>query len=184
MNRMATDIFSSWKEIAQHLGKGVRTVQRWEQNLGLPVHRPAGASKGIVLAYRAEIESWAKTHHDPEQRNGNSKVSARDDQRRTELQHQLATRVAMLVKNAETLANRTAQAIAAAERSRARLSRADGKAPAAYAPGQTAPVTGVYRVVHAEHRQPHEVAALRGEIFPACKTCKTDAAFELIREAR
>ena len=31
-------VFSSWKEIAAYLGKGVRTVQRWEAVLGLPVH--------------------------------------------------------------------------------------------------------------------------------------------------
>jgi hypothetical protein len=28
---------TSWKEIGQYLGKGVRTVQRWEQQMGLPV---------------------------------------------------------------------------------------------------------------------------------------------------
>ena len=31
---------TSWKEIAQHLSKGVRTVQLWEKQIGLPVHRP------------------------------------------------------------------------------------------------------------------------------------------------
>ena len=29
----------SWKEIAAHLGRDVRTVQRWERAEGLPVHR-------------------------------------------------------------------------------------------------------------------------------------------------
>jgi hypothetical protein len=29
----------SWKEIASYLGRGVRTVQRWECEEGLPVHR-------------------------------------------------------------------------------------------------------------------------------------------------
>ncbi len=29
---------NGWKEIAAHFGKGVRTVQRWEKALGLPVH--------------------------------------------------------------------------------------------------------------------------------------------------
>jgi hypothetical protein len=40
----------SWKEIAAYLGKGVRTVQRWEQEVGLPVSRPEKAHKGVVLA--------------------------------------------------------------------------------------------------------------------------------------
>src|SRR5919205_2183387 len=145
---MATEVFSSWKEIAQHLGKGVRTVQRWEQNLGLPVHRPAGASKGIVLAYRAEIEHWAKTQHEVPLQAANGHASGQEDQRRTELRNQLAARVAVLMKNTETLVGRMTQAVAAAERTREQLKVANRKARAAYAPGHRAPVTGVYRVVH------------------------------------
>lgn len=58
------DILSSWKEIAQYMGKGVRTVQRWERCAGLPVHRPAATSKGPVLAYRAELSAWVHQHSD------------------------------------------------------------------------------------------------------------------------
>ena len=36
-------VLSSWKDIAKYMGKGVRTVQRWERHLGLPVRRPNGA---------------------------------------------------------------------------------------------------------------------------------------------
>jgi hypothetical protein len=53
-------VLSSWKEIANYVGKGVRTVQRWERELGLPVHRPPGHDKGVVLAYPAELEAWIK----------------------------------------------------------------------------------------------------------------------------
>ena len=35
----AQDHLNGWKEIAAFLGKGVRTVQRWEREQGLPVHR-------------------------------------------------------------------------------------------------------------------------------------------------
>ena len=52
-------VLSSWKEIAAFLGKGVRTVQRWESCLGLPVHRPGG-NHGGVLAYPAEIDAWCQ----------------------------------------------------------------------------------------------------------------------------
>jgi hypothetical protein len=31
----------SWKEIAAYLGRSIRTVQRWEREEGLPVHRLA-----------------------------------------------------------------------------------------------------------------------------------------------
>lgn len=49
---------TSWKEIAAHLGKGVRTVQRYEA-LGLPVRRPANRS-GVVLAFPIELDTWAR----------------------------------------------------------------------------------------------------------------------------
>lgn len=48
----------SWKEIASYLGRGVTTVQRWEQENGLPVHRLPHAKKGSVFAYRAELDAW------------------------------------------------------------------------------------------------------------------------------
>jgi hypothetical protein len=45
-------VLSSWKEIARHFGKGVRTVQRWERELGLPIHRPVPGKKhsGVRLS--------------------------------------------------------------------------------------------------------------------------------------
>jgi hypothetical protein len=49
---------SGWKEIATYLGKGVRTVQRYERQLGLPVRRPAGKPWGSVVATRAELDGW------------------------------------------------------------------------------------------------------------------------------
>src|SRR5579863_4012048 len=55
------EIFSGWKDIASYMGKGVRTVQRYERELKLPIRRPAGKTKGAVLAFKAEIDSWVKT---------------------------------------------------------------------------------------------------------------------------
>ena len=52
------NILNSWKEIANYLGRGVRTVQRWEANLGLPVHRPAGRDHSAVLAFSNELDQW------------------------------------------------------------------------------------------------------------------------------
>lgn len=48
----------SWKEIAAYLGRGVRTVQRWERDEGLPVHRLAHEKRGTVYAYRHELDAW------------------------------------------------------------------------------------------------------------------------------
>jgi hypothetical protein len=51
-------VLGSWKEIAAYLGKGVRTVQRWENDLGLPVRRPNGTAKGVVNALPNELDRW------------------------------------------------------------------------------------------------------------------------------
>lgn len=52
------DILSGWKEIANHLGKGVRTVQRYERYSGLSVRRLVGHPRGSVLAKSAEVDDW------------------------------------------------------------------------------------------------------------------------------
>jgi hypothetical protein len=49
---------TSWKEIAEYMRCGVRTVQRYEREFGLPVRRPTGKSRGSVMATRAEIDAW------------------------------------------------------------------------------------------------------------------------------
>ncbi len=54
--------FTCWKEIAAYFGKGVRTVQRWETQFGLPVQRPDTRSKGIVRASRKELELWLQMY--------------------------------------------------------------------------------------------------------------------------
>ena len=55
-------VLSSWKDITKYLGKGVRTVQRWERQLGLPVRRPNGASqKSAVALYRGDVDAWVAT---------------------------------------------------------------------------------------------------------------------------
>jgi Tol biopolymer transport system component len=48
----------SWKEIAEHMRRGVTTVQRWEREEGLPVHRHAHGTGGTVFAYTTEIDQW------------------------------------------------------------------------------------------------------------------------------
>lgn len=51
-------VLTCWKDIAQYMGKGVRTVQRWEQEFGLPVRRPLGASKKAVIARPFDLDAW------------------------------------------------------------------------------------------------------------------------------
>ena len=54
------DRLDSWKEIAQHLGREVRTVQLWEKREGLPVHRHFHRSLSSVFAFRSEVDAWCQ----------------------------------------------------------------------------------------------------------------------------
>lgn len=49
---------TGWKEIAAHLGRSVRSVQRWESDLGLPVRRVRTQTSEVVFARRSEIDAW------------------------------------------------------------------------------------------------------------------------------
>src|SRR5260370_36480463 len=49
----------SWKEIAAHLRREVRTVQRWEKTEGLPVKRHEHQKKSTVYAYPSELDDLA-----------------------------------------------------------------------------------------------------------------------------
>lgn len=52
------DRLDSWKQIADHLGRDVRTTMRWERERGLPVHRVPGGRSRTVFAYAAELDRW------------------------------------------------------------------------------------------------------------------------------
>ena len=47
-----------WKAIAAYLGREVRTVQRWEREQKLPVHRLIHNSTGTVYADTGELDAW------------------------------------------------------------------------------------------------------------------------------
>lgn len=51
---------NGWKDIASHFGKSVRTVQRWERQLALPVHRLHTAGGEIVYAFVHELNEWQR----------------------------------------------------------------------------------------------------------------------------
>ncbi len=57
-NSDSAERLESWKEIAGYLGREVRTVQGWEKNEGLPVHRHQHARQGSVYAFRSELDAW------------------------------------------------------------------------------------------------------------------------------
>ena len=51
----------SWKQIAAFLDRSERTVRRWEENEGLPVHRRSHERQDTVFAFRHEIEAWRRS---------------------------------------------------------------------------------------------------------------------------
>jgi hypothetical protein len=51
----------SWKDIAQYLSRGTRTVQRWHADWGLPVRHIGGISTS-VFAFSDELDSWLRNH--------------------------------------------------------------------------------------------------------------------------
>ena len=56
-------ILTGWKEIANYLRCGVRTVQRWER-AGLPVMRPMPGPRAHVMAYSQHLDRWLKQSKD------------------------------------------------------------------------------------------------------------------------
>jgi len=60
-NNTLQERLSTWKEIAVYLDFDMRTCQRWERKLALPVHRfDPDSSKTRVFAYKSELDEWLK----------------------------------------------------------------------------------------------------------------------------
>lgn len=58
---MNQDLLDSWKDIAAYLGRGVRTVQRWENDLHLPIRRPKPHNS--IVAFKSELDRWLHDAH-------------------------------------------------------------------------------------------------------------------------
>ena len=60
----AGDRLETWGEIAAYLGREIRTVQRWEKTMALPVRRLVGAPDRVprVFALKSEVDAWRREH--------------------------------------------------------------------------------------------------------------------------
>jgi len=68
----------SWKAIAAHLNRDVRTVMRWEQSEGLPVHRHQHLARSTVYAYPSELDAWrARRKPEPRTRAEGGRIGSR-----------------------------------------------------------------------------------------------------------
>ncbi len=52
-----------------------------------------------------------------------------------------------------------------------------------FKPGQKVPSSGVYRVLHKDHRDEHEATLREGEFFPNCTICDQGVRFHLVQSA-
>jgi hypothetical protein len=115
---------SSWKEIATYMGKGVRTVQRWEDQFGLPVRRPHAKSH-VIFALPEELDAWIKSHRQAPN-NHPVKAIAINEERRVEqiqLMDRLKTSYARLEKNEQLLGRNITRLLSAFQEAAVRTSR-------------------------------------------------------------
>jgi len=50
-------------------------------------------------------------------------------------------------------------------------------------PGEKVKSAGIYKVIHQQHRLPHETSLRLGDPFPNCKVCADKVQFELVLPA-
>jgi hypothetical protein len=119
-----TSVLASWKDIAQYVGKGVRTVQRWEHELDFPVRRTRQAGKSVVLAVPAEIDAWVQLQQIRHRHVGSERTELLQSlnalrSENQDLRHQLALAEARLMELDERLKQNSEQSAMNLERLRA-----------------------------------------------------------------
>ena len=57
------------------------------------------------------------------------------------------------------------------------------RAEQVYKPGEEVPETGVYTVIHDQHRASHVATIFKGKCFPSCARCGLLVQFVLVRPA-
>src|SRR5690242_183725 len=55
---VSSNTLQGWKEIACELNRAVRTVQRWERELNLPIRRISNGPNSPVFAFKKELHAW------------------------------------------------------------------------------------------------------------------------------
>jgi len=118
-----TPVLNSWKEIAEYLKCGVRTAQRWELDLDLPVYRPRPGKRGPVCAFPTEIQLWLRqrgTNHKSNGQAGWADSPARISHELTLLSSELVRRTAA---NTRLQRQYTARLLETIETLKARIER-------------------------------------------------------------
>ena len=79
---------NTWKEIASFFACDERTVKRWEDARGLPVHRIPNGVRSPVFAYESELRAWLNSHESVEPA---SPIEKTESPARHELSRSVAT---------------------------------------------------------------------------------------------
>lgn len=78
-----TEQLDGWKEIACHLKRSVRSVQRWERNEKLPVRRHEHAHGVSVYAFSNELEAWWQNERRSSKLPSSNEISGTTSENRT-----------------------------------------------------------------------------------------------------
>ncbi len=111
------NVLNSWKELAHYLGRGIRTAQRWERDLGLPVRRPRAKSRSSVIAISDEIDAWLRSTPTTEAK----KHSTENFARRGTQASETCVRVRQAIREHQELRDRNRQLLVAHHEARMRL---------------------------------------------------------------
>ncbi len=104
-------LLNGWKEIATYLKCGVRTAQRWQRELHLPIIRVRDGKRGPVMAESHNLDEWLKhrsesvTNETVQRRTSAADVNSNFLWVELETGRQFA-RLAKTSKNASTIARR------------------------------------------------------------------------------
>jgi tetratricopeptide (TPR) repeat protein len=69
-------VLAGWKGIAAYFGCNVRTVRRYEEERGLPVHRAPGKKGSTIFARASELDAWLESR-EKEQRLAPAQLTSR-----------------------------------------------------------------------------------------------------------
>ena len=108
---MSNQHLNGWKEIGAYLGRTARTAQRWEAQLGMPVHRPAKRKRTVVVGFPRDLDVWLARNRSRLEAEGSYEVTG------------MATDLAALDERLSRLQSEATQLALALERARGELAQ-------------------------------------------------------------